>query len=406
MIERLRDLPPGIDGLRASGIVSGDDYEAAVEPLVDEAEREHRRLRLLYVLDPEFRRMSLDGAWADVQLGVRHLSVFERVALVSDVGWMRALVRAAGALMPFSVATFAAADRADAVRWLGGPDPQATLPHRLLSELGVLVVEPSRPLRREDFDALARTLDPWLRAHGNLRGVVVCARGFPGWENFGSFLRHTRFLRIHRQHVSRVALAVDGWAAEVIQRVGSLLGPDVRHFPHAQRDRAIRWAAAGAGDAPLASALHRDQDRGGAPMAQAQKVRDVMSKDVVVLAATASAHDAARAMRDHDIGSVVVERDHHICGIVTDRDLVVRALAENDGPEQQLGRFCSQELVSIGPDQKIGDAVRLMEDRAVRRIPVLDDGGQAVGIVSLGDLAQQRDPQSALGRISAAPPNN
>ncbi len=69
-------------------------------------------------------------------------------------------------------------------------DEGAALAQRLLPEAGVLVVEPKRPLRAEDFDALAMMVDPWIETHGELRGVVVHAREFPGWETLGAFFRH------------------------------------------------------------------------------------------------------------------------------------------------------------------------------------------------------------------------
>jgi CBS domain-containing protein len=134
-----------------------------------------------------------------------------------------------------------------------------------------------------------------------------------------------------------------------------------------------------------------------------QKIRDIMSKRIVALDASASPRDAARSMRDKDIGCVVVEKDKQLCGIITDRDLVVRGLAE-DGLDRDLGSFCSTDITSIGPDADVGDAVKLMEKNAIRRIPVVDNG-RTVGIISLGDLAQTRDPNSALGQISSAPPN-
>ena len=136
-----------------------------------------------------------------------------------------------------------------------------------------------------------------------------------------------------------------------------------------------------------------------------QTLRDVMTSDLVLMDASTSAREAAQAMRDNDIGTVIVERDHKTCGIVTDRDLVVRCLADGEqGLKRQLGTICSDELTTLEPDSPVDEAVELMKKKAVRRIPVLRDG-RAVGIVSLGDLAQARDRQSALGEVSAAAPN-
>lgn len=139
-----------------------------------------------------------------------------------------------------------------------------------------------------------------------------------------------------------------------------------------------------------------------------QRVSDVMTPDPVAMTEDATVQDAAVAMRDRDIGDVVVTRtDGSVCGIVTDRDIVVRAVAEGgDLSSMTLDRVCSDELVTVAPDDAAAAAVKVMEEHAIRRLPVLDNGGMVVGIVSIGDLAVERDRDSALGEISAAPANN
>ena len=137
----------------------------------------------------------------------------------------------------------------------------------------------------------------------------------------------------------------------------------------------------------------------------AQSIREVMTPNPTVYPATTSIADAARAMRDTDIGDVLVERDGALCGIVTDRDIVVRAVAEDRNPaEVRLGDICSRDLATLASDDSVEDAIRLMRDKALRRVPICE-GGQAVGVVSIGDLAIERDKGSALADISAAPPN-
>jgi CBS domain-containing protein len=134
-------------------------------------------------------------------------------------------------------------------------------------------------------------------------------------------------------------------------------------------------------------------------------IRDVMTPNPVALPATASVVDAALAMRDFDVGAVIVLDDGQVCGIVTDRDLVVRAIANGNYPAtMKLGEFCSRELTTVSPTETPEAAARLMREKAIRRLPVVEHG-QPIGIVSIGDLAIERDPQSVLGDISAAPPN-
>lgn len=136
-----------------------------------------------------------------------------------------------------------------------------------------------------------------------------------------------------------------------------------------------------------------------------QSIREVMTSDPVCLSGDTPLSDAARKMRDHDIGNVLVVGDGTLQGLVTDRDLVVRALADGRGPDTRLSDVCTADLVTLQPTDTAEDAIRLMSEHAVRRVPVVD-GDRPVGIVSIGDLAVERDPQSTLADISAAAPNS
>jgi len=120
--------------------------------------------------------------------------------------------------------------------------------------------------------------------------------------------------------------------------------------------------------------------------------------------AGASTRDAAHAMRDDDVGALIVLEGGDLCGIVTDRDIVVRAVAEGLDPAATVVReVCSKNPTAIESDASIDDAVSLMREHA-RRLPVTE-GGQPVGILALGDLAVERDTDSALANISASDPN-
>jgi CBS domain-containing protein len=138
-----------------------------------------------------------------------------------------------------------------------------------------------------------------------------------------------------------------------------------------------------------------------------ERLREVMTPDPVTVATSSTLTDAAMIMRDRDIGDVIVRKDDgSICGIVTDRDIVVSGIAAGGDPNSMtVEEVCNHDLVTLGPDSAVAEAVKLMKDRAIRRLPVVDNG-DLVGFVSIGDLAEDRDPESALGQISAAPANN
>jgi CBS domain-containing protein len=136
-------------------------------------------------------------------------------------------------------------------------------------------------------------------------------------------------------------------------------------------------------------------------------VSTIMTTDVQTMAREGSLRDAARIMQERDIGDVIVLGEAgDPCGIVTDRDIVVRAVAEGRDPDEtSVDEICSHQLLTIGPDEDADNAARIMREHAVRRLPVAD-GGRIIGIVSLGDLAAEKDPNSVLGGISAEEPNN
>jgi CBS domain-containing protein len=137
------------------------------------------------------------------------------------------------------------------------------------------------------------------------------------------------------------------------------------------------------------------------------RIVDVMTPNPLTLPESTLVLEAAEAMRANDIGDVIVTDDRgKLLGIVTDRDVVVRVVAEGRDPRAtRVGDIASRDLTAVAPSDRIDHAVDLMRTRAIRRLPVVDQE-RPVGIVSIGDLALHRDPDSALADISGAPPNS
>jgi CBS domain-containing protein len=138
----------------------------------------------------------------------------------------------------------------------------------------------------------------------------------------------------------------------------------------------------------------------------ARTVADVMTKDPKTLDEGAEVVAAAKIMRDADIGTVIVTSGGSVRGILTDRDIVLRAVAQDrELNEVTVGEICTSTVTTTGPDADVKDALRTMEQENVRRLPVVD-GGRAVGLVSLGDLAEVTDTGEAMRDIAEAPANN
>lgn len=138
----------------------------------------------------------------------------------------------------------------------------------------------------------------------------------------------------------------------------------------------------------------------------ASVVEEIMTTNPRKVPGTASAEEAAREMLDCDCGSIVVTgEDGQVTGIVTDRDIVVRAVAKGFDPaECPVSEICSSELEVLNPQDSISVAKEKMRASAVKRLPVIEES-LPVGIVSLSDLAVEADPNSVLGDISQAEPN-
>ncbi|MEU5938973.1 CBS domain-containing protein [Micromonospora sp. NPDC047548] len=136
------------------------------------------------------------------------------------------------------------------------------------------------------------------------------------------------------------------------------------------------------------------------------RVSDVMTKQVVYLPAETTLDEAARVMKEADIGDVVVTDGATLAGVLTDRDIVVRAVAERSDPSTTtIGAIITREVMMIEQHSTASEATALMRERNIRRVLVCDNERRLVGIVSLGDLAMQLDPTSALADISEAAPN-
>ena len=103
---------------------------------------------------------------------------------------------------------------------------------------------------------------------------------------------------------------------------------------------------------------------------------------------------------------VLVTEDRVVRGVITDRDVAVRVVTSGLDPASTAVRdIASGQVVSVRPDEPVASAVKKMREHAVRRLPVVDDDGRAVGVITIGDLASYDDPDSALSDVSTATPN-
>jgi CBS domain-containing protein len=127
----------------------------------------------------------------------------------------------------------------------------------------------------------------------------------------------------------------------------------------------------------------------------AKKVREVMSSNVRSATPTQSLADAAQMMKGDDVGSVPVVDNDQLVGILTDRDIVLRAVAERVDPQAvKVGDIASRDLVTAGPEQELDEALLLMAQHQVRRLPVVEEG-RLVGMLAQADIANDVNEKKA-----------
>ena len=127
-------------------------------------------------------------------------------------------------------------------------------------------------------------------------------------------------------------------------------------------------------------------------MGENHRIRELMTESPRTVSSDATVVEAARVMRDDDFGLVPVVDGDRLVGTVTDRDIAIRVVAEERDPSSTIVReIASADLVTIDPEQELGEALRLMAQHQVRRLPVVEEDGRLVGIVAQADVARHGD---------------
>lgn len=132
------------------------------------------------------------------------------------------------------------------------------------------------------------------------------------------------------------------------------------------------------------------------PAIQRLRCHQIMTSNVTTAAPETTLREAAVLMREGDMGSIPVVDNGKLVGIVTDRDIVVRSIAEGQGPDSPVAGAMTTEIFSVRPDEFVFEAIRLMGDKQVRRVPVVDESGALAGIISIADVALETEDEREI----------
>lgn len=126
------------------------------------------------------------------------------------------------------------------------------------------------------------------------------------------------------------------------------------------------------------------------------RCRDIMTSNVTTATRDLTLKHVAVLMRDGDMGSVPVVEDGKLVGIVTDRDIVVRSIADGKDAASSVAEAMTTDIFSVKPDDFAFEAIRLMGDKQVRRVPVVDSEGLLVGIIAMADIALEMEDEKEI----------
>ncbi len=127
-----------------------------------------------------------------------------------------------------------------------------------------------------------------------------------------------------------------------------------------------------------------------------KRCREIMTSNVTTANREMSLREVAVLMRDGDMGSLPIVEDKKLVGMITDRDIVVRAIAEGKDVATKIGNVMTTEIFSVKPSDYVFEAIRLMGDKQVRRIPVVEETGELAGIISMADIALEMEDEREI----------
>lgn len=109
----------------------------------------------------------------------------------------------------------------------------------------ILILKPVGPLESMDFEKVAKEVDPYILENGTIKGLMIYAKSFPGWDNFAAFVSHIKFVKNHHQNIKKIAAVTGSSFLSIMPQVANhFIKAEVRHFDYDDKDAALNWLKA------------------------------------------------------------------------------------------------------------------------------------------------------------------
>lgn len=238
MIVQNPDRPEGTLEFTVSGRVTGADYDTVLVPAIEKALAEHDRIRILVQFADDFAGYSLEAAWDDTKLGLRHWRGFDRAAVVADDHLVRMTMKAFSFAFPCPFRTFASGELEEARLWLA--EDLGTIHLRELGGNG-LAVQLIGQVDSAAYDRASDEIDAFIGQHGRIR-LLVDLREFDGWQGLSALAEHLSLVRDHHRAPEKVAVVgAAAWQHLAQQIIGQFLNAETKYFQGADMAGVERW---------------------------------------------------------------------------------------------------------------------------------------------------------------------
>ena len=243
MLTLIDGLPDHVIGIEITEKLRADDYLNQLIPLVNERLEKHDKLDLLCQIKTEWPGMEAGAAWQDMRLGLGKLGHWARMAVVTDIAWMKTSINLFKVFWPGELRHFSNEDFDKARDWVGERD-RARIICSLDDDSGILTVEPASDsaLSEDDFEAIGKVIKKYLEDHDKLPGIMIRTRRFPGWQSLGALFAHLKFVSRINDRIGRIALVTNSAMGSFADHIfDPLMRAKIRQFDFDQNDEALAW---------------------------------------------------------------------------------------------------------------------------------------------------------------------
>lgn len=239
MLELRPNQPKGCIEFSASGKVTAQDYRMVLIPAVEVLAARGDNIRMLAHYGPTFEGFDLGAMVDDAKLGLRHWSGFERIAVVTDVKWLRHLISGLGFALPCPVKVFSNAELESARLYLR--EALGTVHLQFDDDHDRVTVQLVGKLEPAAYAGIEAEMDRWLSDRDSMR-LLLDLREFDGWQGLSALHRHLGIVRDYRKLPKRVAVVGDAaWQDLGARLMAQFLNAEVKYFPSPAFGDATRW---------------------------------------------------------------------------------------------------------------------------------------------------------------------